>query len=137
MYRASIVASFDYRDLARNRQLLNRLEEFYFDSVSRIRLPLWSKGRVALLGDAASCVSFLGGGSSNAIAGAAVLTEALSSMPDQPETAFRGYERLHQKLVDSTQRWVRLASSFLIPSTSAGICIRNLAIGFWHAASAR
>jgi 2-polyprenyl-6-methoxyphenol hydroxylase-like FAD-dependent oxidoreductase len=155
MYRTPVDASFDYRNLAQHRQLLNDafrdagwrapelldrlsgMEDFYFDSVSRIRLECWSKGRVALLGDAASCVSFLGGGSSNAMAGAAVLSEALGSMRSDHTAAFRHYERSHRKLVDPKQRGVGLASSFLIPSTSAGIFVRDLAVRLWSFASAR
>ena len=155
MYRAPIVMNFDYRDLSRHRLVLNHafrdaawrgpelldrlngVEDLYFDSVSRIRLERWSKGRVALLGDAASCVSFLGGGSSNAMAGAAVLTEALTSMPNEPETAFRQYERTHRSLVDPKLRRVGLVSHFLIPSTSAGILRRDLAIRLWSFKSGR
>tara|TARA_B100000700_G_C14976868_1_gene824317 strand:- start:1387 stop:1599 length:213 start_codon:yes stop_codon:yes gene_type:complete len=35
--------------------------DFYFDSVSQTRLDSWNQGRVALIGDAASCTSFLAG----------------------------------------------------------------------------
>ena len=34
---------------------------FYFDRVSQIRMPSWSRGRVALVGDAAACPAFLAG----------------------------------------------------------------------------
>ncbi|GAB2999643.1 FAD-dependent monooxygenase [Amycolatopsis acidiphila] len=54
-------------------QLLERLQatdDLYFDAVSVVDLSTWSQGRVALAGDAASCVSLLGDGSSLAIAGA-------------------------------------------------------------------
>jgi 2-polyprenyl-6-methoxyphenol hydroxylase-like FAD-dependent oxidoreductase len=155
MYRAPIVTNFDYLNLAQHRDLLNdtfrdaawpgpelldrlnAVEDFYFDSVSRVRLECWSKGRVALLGDAASCVSFLGGGSSNAMAGAAALTESLSAAPDDPEVAFRHYERTHRNLIDPKQRRLGLASHFLIPSTSAGIRTRDLAIRLWSFISAQ
>jgi 2-polyprenyl-6-methoxyphenol hydroxylase-like FAD-dependent oxidoreductase len=40
---------------------LNSTQELYFDRVSQIRMPSWSRGRVALVGDAAFCVSFLAG----------------------------------------------------------------------------
>lgn len=32
---------------------------FYFDRASQIRMPSWSRGRVALIGDAAACPSLL------------------------------------------------------------------------------
>lgn len=41
--------------------LMPQAQEFYFDSVSQIRMPSWTRGRVALVGDAAACPSFLAG----------------------------------------------------------------------------
>ena len=38
---------------------LDRAPELYFDSVSQIRMNAWSRGRVALVGDAAFCVSLV------------------------------------------------------------------------------
>jgi 2-polyprenyl-6-methoxyphenol hydroxylase-like FAD-dependent oxidoreductase len=153
MYRSPAVANMDDRDSDRHRQLLDEafcdvgwrasellerlrnVDDFYFDSVSRIRLDRWSKGRVALLGDAASCVSFLGGGSSNAMAGAALLAGALGSRPSDPQAAFRDYEREHRKRVGPRLRGVGRASRLLIPATAGGIAVRNLAIRVWSAVS--
>jgi len=36
-------------------------DEFYFDQLNQVRMPVWSTGRVALLGDAAYCVSPVAG----------------------------------------------------------------------------
>jgi 2-polyprenyl-6-methoxyphenol hydroxylase-like FAD-dependent oxidoreductase len=143
MYRGTVAADFDHRNATqhrrlleeafgdagwRSRELVDRLgdvADFYFDSVSRIRLATWSKGRVMLLGDAASCVSFLGGGSSNAMAGAAVLADALGAATSNHAAAFRHYEREHRKRVDAKQRGVGRASHLLVPATAAGISLRN------------
>jgi 2-polyprenyl-6-methoxyphenol hydroxylase-like FAD-dependent oxidoreductase len=40
---------------------LDRATELYFERVSQIRMRSWSKGRVALIGDAASRISLLAG----------------------------------------------------------------------------
>ena len=40
---------------------LDRANELYFDRVSQIRMSAWSQGRVALVSDAAYCVSLLAG----------------------------------------------------------------------------
>src|SRR3954468_24638853 len=64
----------------RSRELLDRYlaaTDVYFDAVTHIRVPRWSTGRVTLLGDAASCVSLFGEGSSSAISGAATLADAI------------------------------------------------------------
>ena len=47
-----------------NAQILDALgdgEGLYFDVVSQIRMNRWSRGRVLLIGDAAGCISLLGG----------------------------------------------------------------------------
>jgi 2-polyprenyl-6-methoxyphenol hydroxylase-like FAD-dependent oxidoreductase len=40
---------------------LARTDELYFDRVSQIRMPERSRGRIAMVGDAAFCVSLLAG----------------------------------------------------------------------------
>ena len=52
---------------------------FYFDRVSQIRMPSWTRGRVALVGDAAACPSLLAGqGSALAMVEAYVLAVELA-----------------------------------------------------------
>jgi len=41
--------------------LMPQAMTFYFDSVSQIRMPSWTRGRVAVVGDAAACPSFVAG----------------------------------------------------------------------------
>ena len=41
--------------------LMPQAQTFYFDSVSQIRMSSWTRGRVALVGDAAACPSLLAG----------------------------------------------------------------------------
>jgi 2-polyprenyl-6-methoxyphenol hydroxylase-like FAD-dependent oxidoreductase len=68
----------------------------------------WSRGRVALLGDAAFCASpFSGQGTSLALVGAFVLASELAGTPENYASAFERYERrmqpfvlLNQNLVD-------------------------------------
>jgi 2-polyprenyl-6-methoxyphenol hydroxylase-like FAD-dependent oxidoreductase len=80
-------------------------------------LPRWSDGRVALLGDAASCVSLFGDGSTLAMAGAFTLAEELAAAPGDPETAFRRYESAHRRLVDPKQRGIGQAAALIVPAT--------------------
>jgi 2-polyprenyl-6-methoxyphenol hydroxylase-like FAD-dependent oxidoreductase len=112
-------------------RLLDRVraaDDLYFDSVSRVRLPSWSSGRVALLGDAASCMSLFGNGSSLAITGAATLARALDAAPDEHRTAFRAYEAGHRIRVRPTHRGRLVAGALLVPATRAGITARDLAV---------
>src|SRR5262249_7580618 len=58
---------------------LDGAQNFYFDRVSQIRMTSWSQGRVALVGDAAFCVSLMAGqGSALAMTAAYVLAGELA-----------------------------------------------------------
>jgi 2-polyprenyl-6-methoxyphenol hydroxylase-like FAD-dependent oxidoreductase len=103
-------------------------EDVYFDSVSRIRVPSWSRGHVTLLGDAASCVSLFGDGSSSAMEGAATLAAALDASPHDIPSALARYESAHRAATRSRQRGVWLVSHLLIPRSELGITLRNWAL---------
>jgi 2-polyprenyl-6-methoxyphenol hydroxylase-like FAD-dependent oxidoreductase len=151
IFRGPALPDLDHRDTERQRQIvldayagagwqvprlldaLREAAEFYFDAVSAIRLESWSRGRITLVGDAASCVSLLGEGSSLAIAGAHTLADALAGSrqgqgsPDVA-AALGDYERRHRKLVAPKQRNVGIGAAMLVPSSRFGIATRNLAV---------
>lgn len=78
-------------------------QTFYFDRVSQIRMPSWTRGRVALVGDAAACPSFLAGqGSALAMVGSYTLAAELSRGGDHTE-AFARYQRRLDPLLRSKQ----------------------------------
>lgn len=101
-------------------------DDLWFDAISRVRLPRWSRGRIVLVGDAASCVSLFGEGSSLAIAGAATLAAALASGP--VEDALRAYEHAHRRRTTPRQRGVGPASHLLVPATGAGLALRDAVV---------
>ena len=154
IYRSPAVAGFDYQDIAQHKallaeayqgqgwrvpELLERVRaanDLYFDSVSIVRLPRWSEGRVAVVGDAASCVSLFGDGSTLAMAGAYVLAEELAAAPDDPAAAFQRYEARHRNLVEPKQRNAGQAATLLVPNSPAGIAVRNLATRLWPVVAA-
>jgi 2-polyprenyl-6-methoxyphenol hydroxylase-like FAD-dependent oxidoreductase len=125
---AAITAA--YRDAGwRVPELLDRLRATpapYFDEVSRVTLPTWSNGRVVLLGDAASCVSLLGDGSTLAMTAAHTLATALNENPGDPARALRDYENRHRRLVTPKQRRVGRAAALLVPAGHLGLAARNL-----------
>lgn len=104
-------------------------DDAYFDAISRVRIPNWSRGHMTLLGDAASCVSLFGEGSSSAMAGARVLADSLTESPRDVPAALRRYERIHRQRVARGQRAAPLASRVLIPASQFGITLRNTALG--------
>lgn len=102
------------------------IREIYFDRVSQIRMPEWSRGRVALVGDAAACVSLLAGeGTGLAMTEAYVLAGELHRSPDDVPAALGRYQRLLQPFLRKKQQSaLRFASSFA-PKTALGVSIRN------------
>lgn len=102
------------------------VEDVYFDRVSQIRMEHWTKGRTALIGDAAACVSLLGGeGTGLAIIEAYVLAGELSEFPSNHTQAFTNYEsRLRTFLRQKQESAAKFASSFL-PESSLGVTFRN------------
>ena len=149
VFRSPEFPGLDHRDAARQREivaaayagmgwrvpeLLERVrtaDDMYFDSVSRVRLNRWSSGRIVLLGDAASCVSLFGEGSSLAIAGGATLADAVAAHRDDPATALQYYERTHRKLVTPRQRWMGAGSRLIVPATAGGILARDAIMRLW------
>jgi 2-polyprenyl-6-methoxyphenol hydroxylase-like FAD-dependent oxidoreductase len=66
---------------------------FYFDAVSQIQMPSWTRGRVALVGDAAACPSLLAGqGSALAMIESYVLAAELARADGHHERAFVAYQ---------------------------------------------
>lgn len=58
--------------------MMDAAPDFYFDSLSPVKMDAWSSGRVVLVGDAASCASPMAGmGTSIAMVGAFVLASEL------------------------------------------------------------
>jgi 2-polyprenyl-6-methoxyphenol hydroxylase-like FAD-dependent oxidoreductase len=99
----------------------------YFDRVSQIRMDRWTKGRTALVGDAAACVSLMAGeGTGLAMAEAYVLAGEIRSCLGDHAAAFARYqERMMPFLKRKQALAARFASSFA-PKTALGISVRNL-----------
>ena len=99
----------------------------YFDRVSQIRMDRWTKGRTALIGDAAACVSLLAGeGTGLAMAEAYVLAGELRDCGGDHVAAFARYEeRMMPFLKRKQESAAKFASSFA-PKSAFGITFRNL-----------
>ncbi|MGV9294022.1 FAD-dependent monooxygenase [Amycolatopsis sp. NPDC003676] len=97
----------------------------FFDPLANVRMDKWSRGRVALLGDAASAVALHGDGSSMAMAGAHTLAEALAAHPGDHARAFQAYEAKHRRHVEPRHRRVGLVATLLVPRTRYGLALRN------------
>ncbi|HEY4244619.1 MAG TPA: FAD-dependent monooxygenase [Kofleriaceae bacterium] len=100
---------------------------FYFDKLCQIRMPAWSKGRVALVGDAGYCPSPAAGmGGSLALDGAAALADAMRAHGDDFTAAFRAYDAALRPFVEEVQaEAVRTGLETLVPRTEEAIRARN------------
>ena len=145
MFRSAQAA--DPGDLAARKALLRRefgdagwecpqilaspdgVDDLYFDVVSQIRLDRWSRGRTALVGDAAACVSLLAGeGTGLAMTEADVLAGELAcvvaitggpSTPTRPDCA-----RSSKANRPPARKFVPVFAT----QTRLGIWFRNLAM---------
>jgi 2-polyprenyl-6-methoxyphenol hydroxylase-like FAD-dependent oxidoreductase len=73
----------------------------YFDRLAQVRMPTWSNGRVALVGDAAYAAA--GIGTSLAMVGAYVLAREIAQANGDYMTAFARYEKSIRKFIEKGQ----------------------------------
>jgi len=114
-------------------QILDALDasaDLYFDRVSQIQIgdqrTSWARDRVALVGDAASCVSLLAGqGSALAMIAAYILAGEIYRANGDYAEAFARYQSLFGSFVLSKQKAaLRLASTFA-PRSKFALFLRN------------
>jgi 2-polyprenyl-6-methoxyphenol hydroxylase-like FAD-dependent oxidoreductase len=102
-------------------------ESIYLDRVSQIRMDRWTKGRVALVGDAASCPSLLAGeGAALAMAAAYVLAGELRRGGADYAGAFARYEACLRPFIAGKQRTAEAFASSFAPRSAIGLFLRNL-----------
>ncbi|QWF83778.1 FAD-dependent monooxygenase [Amycolatopsis sp. CA-230715] len=139
LFRSRHQLDYHHRDVSRQKQLLRAafsgmhpevdgwLDEldhtpaFYFDSITQLRMDTWSRGRVALVGDAGYCPGpAVGGSTSLAVLGAYVLAGELAVANGDHERAFAAYEREMTPLVLGSRAFARNAAKRLIPNSRLG-----------------
>lgn len=132
---------YDRFDVARQKELLRRAYrgggwripelmervpragEFYMDSLSRVSVDRYAKGRVVLLGDSAYGNTLGGFGSGLAIVGAHVLAGELALAGGDHVAAFRGYEEAFRGYAKISKQGS--AGPFLAPPTRLRMRLRN------------
>ncbi|GAB3571896.1 hypothetical protein GCM10027345_01820 [Hymenobacter daeguensis] len=137
--------SYNYRDAGQQRQLIldqfagqgwrttELLEEVkqaeisYFDKFCQIKMPAWTKGRVALVGDAGYCASPAAGiGASLAMTGAAAVADALAKHPGDFNLAFQEYDHGLRPFIEECQATaLAMLHNYFIPKTEEAILKRN------------
>ena len=99
--------------------------DFYFDSVSQVRLDRWSSGRVALIGDAGYAAGPGGNGTGTAVVAAYVLAGELAVASGDYGAAFARYEHLLRGYVARGQKQALGGRDFLAPATAKKIRQRD------------
>src|SRR5260221_3451697 len=114
-------------EIPRLLKALDDAPDFYFDSISLIQMEHWSKGRIALVGDAGYCPSPLSGQGTNlALVGAYVLAGELKAAAGDHRTAVARYEEEMRGYVEQNQKIGASAGKQFIPPTQFTIWFRNL-----------
>jgi len=113
----------------RTKELLNELinsKSFFFDKFCQIKMPSWTKGRVALVGDAGYCASPAAGmGGSLAIIGATALADAFEKHNGNFESAFEEYNKNLRPFIEEVQANAVEMLDKLLPSTKEEVRYRN------------
>ncbi|TMR92309.1 FAD-dependent monooxygenase [Nonomuraea basaltis] len=92
-------------------------DSVYFDTISQVVAPAWSRGRVALLGDAAWCVTlFAGYGSALAVGGADRLGTELERHQGDIGAALAAWETALRPEVDKKQKLGRRVKGVYAPA---------------------
>jgi 2-polyprenyl-6-methoxyphenol hydroxylase-like FAD-dependent oxidoreductase len=138
MFRPSAELHHDHHDVGAQRRLLrtafadvggevprlldeaDRSDAFYFDSVTQLRLDGWSRGRVALVGDAGYCPGpAVGGSTSLAVVGAFTLAGELALADGEHAVAYPAYERALGDYVRASRGFAAKMANRLVPRTRA------------------
>ncbi|WP_431897108.1 FAD-dependent monooxygenase [Nonomuraea sp. bgisy101] len=99
-------------------ELLSHLEEsdaFYFDSISQIRMDHYTKGRVALIGDAGYGATMGGMGAGMSLVASYVLAGELAAAGGDHTVAFARYEEQIRGYAKACQRVAEGAGGFFAP----------------------
>lgn len=135
---------YDHHDTAKQKEILRRAfadvgwrcpellakmdsaPDFYFDTVSQIRMDRWHEGRVTLVGDACDCPSLLSGqGSTLAMVGAYVLAGELYKAGGDHAQALPRYEEIFKPFMDAKQDIARKFAGSFVPKNRWDLFVRN------------
>ena len=113
-------------ECSRILEALEGVDTLYMDRVSQIHMDRWARGRVALVGDAAFCVSLLGGqGSALAMTAAYILAGELKRAHGDHRAAFTAYQERLGAFIAAKQRAAVRLSSFFAPASRFRLFLRN------------
>ncbi|OIH96664.1 MULTISPECIES: FAD-dependent monooxygenase [unclassified Curtobacterium] len=111
-------------------------DDLYLDVLTQVRMPSWRRGRVCVIGDAAWCVTPMGGGGASlALTSGYVLAASLSRVDTSSgpldrqalDAALGAFDEWMRPLVDDVQGIPRGIVHFAYPQTKLGLAARGVA----------
>ncbi|MBB5075789.1 FAD-dependent monooxygenase [Nonomuraea endophytica] len=103
---------------------LDQTPSFYFDSITQVRLDTWSRGRVALVGDAGlSPGPAIGASTSLAVLSAYVLAGQLAEAAGDHVRAYAAYQSELEEFVQRSRAFARGMAKTLLPSNRLGLSL--------------
>ncbi|MCD9096785.1 FAD-dependent monooxygenase [Luteimonas fraxinea] len=116
---------------------MDAADDFYFDVLRQVRMKRWHTQRVVLTGDAAWCVTPMGGiGATLAVTGAYVLAGELALHPS-PGDAFAAYEAAMRPMVDQGQGVPKIVPRLMNPQSETAVRILHGVLGLATSAPVR
>ncbi|KAA9165810.1 FAD-dependent oxidoreductase [Amycolatopsis acidicola] len=106
-------------------EALDTADDLYFDTLCQMHLEHYTKGRIALVGDAGWGAGPGGGGTGLAMMSAYVLAGELAVAGGDHTVAFPRYEREVRPAAEAGLKQAAGAGTFLAPATTAKIRRRN------------
>lgn len=106
---------------------LDSYDDVYIDQLTQIRMPTWHRGRVAIAGDAAWCVTPMGGGGASLALTSGYVLAAYLRSETSLDAALSSYDTWMRPLVDDVQKLPAGMKSFAYPQTQLGLRLRKLA----------
>ncbi|MEV4349772.1 FAD-dependent monooxygenase [Actinoplanes sp. NPDC049596] len=94
-------------------------DDVYIDHLTQIRMSTWHRGRVVLAGDAAWCVTPMGGGGASLALTSGYVLAAFADNLDR-------YEKWMRPLVDDVQKLPPGLEHFAYPQSRFGLAVRGL-----------
>ncbi|GAA1585660.1 MULTISPECIES: FAD-dependent monooxygenase [Kribbella] len=108
---------------------LDAADDFYLDTTSKVVVPEWSRGRVALVGDAGYCGSPMAGhGTALSLVGAYVLAGELAAAAGDHARAFPAYQRRMQAYVAQRMELPPGGIKMAMPMSAFGIAYRDFVL---------
>lgn len=119
-----------YRDMPAIAELIHSTpaDRIHLARVEQLSLPAWSKGRVVLAGDSASCGSFFSGqGTSLGMAAGWILAEELAGAADDGARA-AAMTRYESRMRTASDRMLRIgtaAARSFVPASATGLWLQS------------